>query len=218
MSEPENREAGIPPELKALEADLATLRPRSDRLDRDRLMFLAGQASAGRPVPPRRNGVRRIAAWAATMAATAAAAVALTLVLGHPSPRGVERVVYVPAATVSPHQVAGAPPIANSAAASPHALASTPEEDSPLLVGGLVGWTRLGPLLPGRTRIPARGRTSIDEPSQAAAGIAIPGDGPPRAASPVLSRGSLNGLLKDITGMESRRLSSGGPLERGAQS
>jgi hypothetical protein len=34
-----------PPELKAFEAALASLVPRADRLDRDRLMFLAGQQS-----------------------------------------------------------------------------------------------------------------------------------------------------------------------------
>jgi hypothetical protein len=33
------------PDLKAVEAQLAALRPRDDRLDRERLMFLAGQAS-----------------------------------------------------------------------------------------------------------------------------------------------------------------------------
>ena len=33
-------------ELKSLEAQLAALRPRSDRLDRDRLMYLAGRESA----------------------------------------------------------------------------------------------------------------------------------------------------------------------------
>ncbi len=34
-------------DLKAFEAALAALTPRSDRLDRERLMFMAGQASAG---------------------------------------------------------------------------------------------------------------------------------------------------------------------------
>ena len=35
----------LPGELKSLEARLATLTPRDDRLDRERLVFLAGQAS-----------------------------------------------------------------------------------------------------------------------------------------------------------------------------
>jgi hypothetical protein len=37
--------ADTPPALKAFEAALASLIPRADRLDRDRLMFLAGQES-----------------------------------------------------------------------------------------------------------------------------------------------------------------------------
>jgi len=39
----------LTPELKAMEAALATLCPREDGLDRDRLIFLAGQAAAARP-------------------------------------------------------------------------------------------------------------------------------------------------------------------------
>ena len=40
MSKPED-----PHELKSFEAKLAALVPRDDRLDRERLAFLAGQAS-----------------------------------------------------------------------------------------------------------------------------------------------------------------------------
>ena len=36
----------LPAELKAIEAELAALIPRTDELDRERLIFLAGQASA----------------------------------------------------------------------------------------------------------------------------------------------------------------------------
>ncbi|NOX53275.1 MAG: hypothetical protein GXP27_02325 [Planctomycetes bacterium] len=55
-------------EFDELEAVLASLVPRADRLDRDRLLFLAGRAS----VPPgsERRGFRRaLEAWAAGMTA-----------------------------------------------------------------------------------------------------------------------------------------------------
>jgi len=41
-------EEDLPPELKAIEAELASLTPRTDRLDRERLIFLAGQQSVYR--------------------------------------------------------------------------------------------------------------------------------------------------------------------------
>lgn len=42
---PEPSDAALPNELKGFEARLISLRPREDRLDRERLMFLAGRAS-----------------------------------------------------------------------------------------------------------------------------------------------------------------------------
>ncbi len=46
-------------ELKSLEARLANLEPREDRLDRERLMFLMGQASErGERTLPRRGEFR----------------------------------------------------------------------------------------------------------------------------------------------------------------
>ena len=55
-------EQELPGELKSFEATLAALAPRGDRLDRDRLMYLAGResalAEAGRP-----NGRARRWAW-----------------------------------------------------------------------------------------------------------------------------------------------------------
>jgi hypothetical protein len=44
-SEPHDRGDERSPQLQAFEAQLAALRPRDDRLKRDRLMYLAGQAS-----------------------------------------------------------------------------------------------------------------------------------------------------------------------------
>ena len=40
-----------PQELKSIEATLSALRPRDDRLDRERLVFLAGQASVHKEQP-----------------------------------------------------------------------------------------------------------------------------------------------------------------------
>jgi len=84
-------EEELRPELKSLEAELALLCPRTDRLSRDRLMFLAGQASAaGKAVGRKPFG----AAWgwpAVLGAMTAAAASLLTIVLWRPPPQIVER-------------------------------------------------------------------------------------------------------------------------------
>jgi hypothetical protein len=80
------------PALNALAGALRGLAPRPAGLDRDRLMFRAGRASAPR-------------GWAWPLAATAstAAAVALGVLLwARPEPRTVERVVYVPAERSQP--------------------------------------------------------------------------------------------------------------------
>ena len=64
----------LPSDLKPLEAKLATLRPRQDRLDRERLIFLAGRASA--------PAARR---WPVAFAAmTAVAATLLGLLVARP--------------------------------------------------------------------------------------------------------------------------------------
>ena len=89
-------EAELPPELKAIEAELAALSPREDRLDRQRLIFLAGQASAAG------RGGRSGWAWPASLAGmTAVAATLLVMLLVRPEPRVVERVrvVEVPVGT-----------------------------------------------------------------------------------------------------------------------
>src|SRR5262245_25108866 len=77
-----NRE--ISGELKSLEARLAMLVPRPDRLDRDRLMFLAGQASIAETMVERttvfgRNLENR--AWPAAFAAMSAIAATLLVIL-----------------------------------------------------------------------------------------------------------------------------------------
>jgi hypothetical protein len=89
----------LPPELKAVEAELAGLRPRTDRLQRDRLLYLAGQASfAG--ASSRRSALLRVHwAWPATAAVmSAVAATLLVMLLSRPGPQIVERFVERPAA------------------------------------------------------------------------------------------------------------------------
>jgi hypothetical protein len=69
-------------ELAAAEAMLGSLTPAASSVDRDRLMFLAGRASAERLAPPRHRS-----AWlwpSATAAMTTAAAVLLVMVLAQP--------------------------------------------------------------------------------------------------------------------------------------
>jgi len=66
-----------PAGLQAIESQLGLLEPRADRLDRERLIFLAGQASVERPT--------KRWAWPASLAAmTALAATLLTILLTQP--------------------------------------------------------------------------------------------------------------------------------------
>ncbi len=82
-------------DLTAFEAALAALKPRGNAINRDRLMFLAGQAS-GSSTQPRRWG------WPAAFGAmTTVAASLLTALMVRPPQvveRIVDRVVEVPAA------------------------------------------------------------------------------------------------------------------------
>ncbi len=75
MSGQEEKRIG---DLKEIEAALASLVPRGDRLDRDRLMFLAGQASVVRRGP---DGAARAGRWAWPSAFAAASAVAASLLV-----------------------------------------------------------------------------------------------------------------------------------------
>ena len=79
----------LPADLKAFEARLAALKPRPDRLDRDALLFEAGQASAQVGLPYRW-------AWPSAFGAmTTLAVVLLTVVLLRPEPQPVVQYVYV---------------------------------------------------------------------------------------------------------------------------
>ena len=71
----------LPAELAGLERQLSELRPAAPRVDRDRLMFAAGQASATRPkwlVEPSWLGARF---WPTAAATLAAASIALAAVV-----------------------------------------------------------------------------------------------------------------------------------------
>jgi hypothetical protein len=75
---------GLPPELQSYEARLAKLSPRDDRLDRERLVFLAGQASmataSAEQSAPAFNW-RRHPAWPSAFAAMSALAATLLAIL-----------------------------------------------------------------------------------------------------------------------------------------
>ena len=111
MSDEKNRSAGddtpakLPPELQALEAELALLRPRADRLSREQVLFLAGQASVLGRDPVRRDGPGRWAWPTAFAAMTVLAASLLAVLLFRPEPAVAERIVYVPIQSV-PERVA----------------------------------------------------------------------------------------------------------------
>jgi hypothetical protein len=81
-------------ELAAIEAALGGLTPVASGASRDRLMFLAGQASANTP-----NRHRRVTTWFSPCAMTASLLAAATfgvLWAAGGKPEIVERVVYVP--------------------------------------------------------------------------------------------------------------------------
>lgn len=83
-------------ELSELEAALGGLLPRPSRLDRDRLLFLAGQASAlGTPAAPKQAGGRH-RLWPAVSAVSTAAAILFAVLLTvRPGPQVVREIVYV---------------------------------------------------------------------------------------------------------------------------
>ena len=77
------------PDLAAVEAALASLAPRPSTIDRDRLMFLAGQAAKARD--------RARWLWPLSTAASLLVAVGLAaLLVVRGEPQTVERIVYVP--------------------------------------------------------------------------------------------------------------------------
>jgi len=99
----------IDPGLNEVAAALGALRPNPPALDRDRLLFRAGRASAPRPWP-----------WQLTAAVSATAAALLAaLLVFRPAPTPVERVVVV-------HDLAPAPPKPEETPAPPAAVEAAP--------------------------------------------------------------------------------------------
>jgi hypothetical protein len=105
--------------LTELEAALAGLAPRPPALDRDRLLFRAGQESA-------RRG--RLWPWATGLLAAVAAGLGALLVL-RPGPPPVERIVYVPVKEEAPPVRAAADRPTAPAAADSDVPAATGEAD-----------------------------------------------------------------------------------------
>lgn len=116
-----------------IESALRSLVPRKSAIDRDRLLYLAGQAAAEAArdsVSPRRLGFWRLA----TFVATAAALVISVVHFGRPEPipqiveklRVVERIVYV---TVPPKAVAIQEPVPDEVLQQPLAAAEAPDAD-----------------------------------------------------------------------------------------
>ncbi|HBI44140.1 MAG TPA: hypothetical protein DDY78_15000 [Planctomycetales bacterium] len=103
----------LDPRLNDVAAALSALAPRPAALDRDRLLFRAGRASAPRP------WFWRLSAAASTIAAVVLAAILLV----RPAPTPIERVVYV---QVTPAPIP-APPM-EVAVTPPAPLESEPQE------------------------------------------------------------------------------------------
>jgi len=103
------------PELKEIREALGSLVPRTDRLNRERLMFLAGQASVGKPSEqlPRTRVWSRWGWPAAFSAMSAVAASLLVTVAVRPEPqvvvRVVERVVPAPVSQAEAKTAQSAP-------------------------------------------------------------------------------------------------------------
>ena len=118
--------------MKAVEATLASLVPRTDRLDRDRLIFLAGRESAVAESVPRAHWV-----WPGALAAmTTAAAVLLVMLLYQPEPPVVVKYVEIPVQRPDPDETVsenGSPPTEPDQVVSPPP--QEPEE-KPLHSGG----------------------------------------------------------------------------------
>ncbi len=132
----------IDPQLSEVAAALAALAPRPAALDRDRLLFRAGRASAPRPW-----------FWRLSAAASTTAAVVLASVLYmRPTAAPVERVVYV--------QVAPAPvkaPSPMEATVAPAAAAES-EPPAPSYSWPTTAYTRL------EDRLLRWGLDGLDEP------------------------------------------------------
>jgi hypothetical protein len=104
------------PELNAIESALGSLVPARSRIDRDLVMFRAGQAS----VRPSRRGLR---AWNAIAASLALIAFGEGVLLAHrPPPQIVKEVVVIREPAPAPAPVPVVPPVEQSVAEVPESL------------------------------------------------------------------------------------------------
>jgi len=141
----------VPSELKAIEARFATLAPRDDRLQRERLFFLAGQASAREAIGDQRITAPRWV-WPASLAAmTTVAATLFVMLLVQSEPAVVERVVYVPA------QAAPVKTPAETNIAEGAGQRDDGKDARAASVRDAVSYPRTATHLPHRRRLPAAG-------------------------------------------------------------
>jgi hypothetical protein len=104
------------PELNAIEAALGSLVPARSRIDRDLVMFRAGQAS----VRPSRTG---LGAWNAIAASLALIALGEGVLLAHrPPPQIVKEVMVIREPTTAPVRAPVVPPLEQSVVAVPESL------------------------------------------------------------------------------------------------
>ena len=104
------------PELNAIEAALGSLVPARSRIDRDLVMFRAGQAS----VRPSRLGLR---AWNAIAASLAIIALGEGVLLAHrPPPQIVKEVVVIREPATAPAPLPVVPPLEQSVVEVPESL------------------------------------------------------------------------------------------------
>jgi hypothetical protein len=182
-----------PAGLQALEAQLSALRPSAPALDRDRLMFLAGRASA--EAAPRADC--RLKASYRTLAVThvmaavvaAAASVAITMFVGQPSVRTDTQYVRLSSLT-EPDGQARKPDVYSCPSNIHESVKGDSLQDMFQSVSGLARVIRLGLSRPSAERTPL---DSDYFPSSA--DVAPSG---PAHAEPVLTRQSLKGLLDEM--------------------
>jgi len=145
------------PELTAVEQALAGLAPTVGQLNRDALMFAAGRGSV------RRGWTWPIAAMGSTLAALALAAV----LLFHPTPEPVERIVYRDAAPKI-EKIDPRPDPAPSAEEAPSSGPQRPEPDYLTVRNQVVRW--------GDAGLPSAPPAADDKPAKREDLLDLPAD------------------------------------------
>jgi hypothetical protein len=178
----------LPEPLKDMREALASLAPRTERLHRERLMFLAGQASVSVPgAHSARTRVGRRWGWPAAFSAMSALAASLLVMLSvRPEPQVVVRVVErVVPVSVAPAAAESAPGAAQEQGKAPGDEASPGRERVPrdwLAWGALVvrpDRGSLGPSYPRlREQLLAHGVESWEYPAAPAAAPTGTSDSP----------------------------------------